>query len=39
MKSYVGKVLNKGASVLVELRAWHGGTWKCSGSPAHMEIL
>ena len=28
-----GKVLNKGASVLMEFGAQHGGTWKSSGSP------
>lgn len=39
MKRYMGEVPNKGASVLMELGAWHGGTWKCSPTRDQQAVL
>lgn len=32
------EVPNKGASVLTEFGAWHGGTWNCCGIPIWKSL-
>lgn len=32
------EVPNKRTSVLTEFRAWHGGTWNCSGTPIWKSL-